>query len=88
MLVSQPNTLMEMDGPLGVPVRVDVAAKTAVSVAFGTLLFVGVMALVIVAAAGVEVFTPITTGVGVWIRGVGVGGKKGVGPDPGWKTQP
>jgi hypothetical protein len=38
--------------------------------------------------AGVEVFTPITTGVGVWIRGVGVGGKKGVGPAPGRNTQP
>src|SRR5574341_2569219 len=88
MLVSQPKTRIEMDGPLGVPVTVAEGENTAVSVGFGAVVLVAVAAFVKVAIAGVEVFDPRTTGAGVWIRGVGVGGKKGVGPEPGWKTQP
>src|SRR5574342_551700 len=86
MLVSQPSTMMETAGSLGVTVGVGEGTDVAVSVMLGTL--VGIAVFVKVAMAGVEVFAPMTTGVGVWIRGVGVGGKKGVGPDPGWKTQP
>jgi hypothetical protein len=79
--------MMAMDGPLGVPVRVAVEVNAVVSVEFGAVVLVGAEVLVRVAMAGVAV-APMTTGVGVWIRGVGVGGKKGVGPDPGWNTQP
>jgi len=88
MLVLQPSTWMEMEGPLGLAVHVGERGSTAVSVAFGAPVLVTDVVLVIVAMAGVEVLTPITTGVGVWIDGVGVGGKKGVGPGMGSKTQP
>ena len=61
MLVLQPNTLIEMEGPLGVLVRLG----EGVSVEFGTFVLVGGKVLVMVAIAGVGVFTPITTGVAV-----------------------
>src|SRR5262245_37250886 len=79
---------MEIAGPLGLAVKVGETITTAVSVAFGAPVLVTDAVLVIVATTGVELLTPITTGVGVWIGGVGVGGKKGVGPGMGWKTQP
>jgi hypothetical protein len=41
-----------------------------------------------VAMNGVDVATPITTGVGVKMNGVGVAGRKGVGPGNGWIIQP
>ena len=65
MLVLHPNTLIEMDGPLGVLVRVGEGVTAAVSVGFGALVLLGDTVFVIVATAGAEVFTPITTGVGV-----------------------
>ena len=64
-LVLQPNTLMEMEGPLGELVTEGEDMTTAVSVEFGTMELVGDAVLVMVARAGVDVFTPITTGVAV-----------------------
>jgi len=79
MLVLQPSTFMEMAGPLGVAVNVTDGVAVAVSVEIGALVDV----VVSVATTGVEVFTLITTGVGVYMAGVGVAGKKGVGPGKG-----
>jgi hypothetical protein len=86
--VLQPNTLIEMEGPLGLAVHVGESVNTAVSLGFGALVLVIDSVLVTVAIAGVELLTAMTTGVGVWTGGVGVGGKKGVGPGMGSKTQP
>ena len=86
MLVLHPRTLMEMDGPLGDAINVGAGVNVAVSVELGTLVLVAGM--VEVAINGVEVFTPITTGVGVIMDGLGVEGKNGVDPDRGWMIQP
>jgi hypothetical protein len=91
MLVLHPNTLMEMDGPLGDAVNVGAEVKVAVSVEIATFVFVGIMGVAVsVATMGVAeaLVTPITTGVGVNMDGVGVGGRKGVGPGRGWMIQP
>jgi hypothetical protein len=81
MLVLHPSTLMEMDGPVGDAVNVGKGINVAVSVEIGALVLVG--ATVSVATAGVEVLTPITTGMGVNMDGVGVEGRNGVGPGRG-----
>ena len=62
MLVLHPNTWMETDGPAGEAVRegVDVAWSTE-AVPVGEIVFVAVSMV----TAGVEVFTPMMTGVGV-----------------------
>jgi len=78
ILVLHPNTLMEMDGPLGGLVRVAAGIGVSVSVDMTT---------VVVGVAGILV-TPITTGVGVNMDGVGVEGRNGVGPGSGWMIQP
>jgi len=65
MLVLHPNTLIAMEGPLGVLVRMGNGVNAAVSVELGAFVLVGAKVLLMVATAGVEVFTPITTGVGV-----------------------
>jgi len=72
---------MDTAGPLGDAVNVRDGVRVAGSVDKGMLAFVELT--VIVATAGVEVFTVITTGVGVKIAGVGVAGKNGVGPGNG-----
>lgn len=86
MLVLHPSTLMTIDGPLGrtvcVGMGVDVSVLAGIKV--GSLVFVAVN----VAMIGVEVATPITTGVDVKMDGVDVEGKKGVGPGRGCITQP
>jgi hypothetical protein len=85
MLVLHPKTWMVIAGPLGELVSVGIS----VSVDTGAFVLVGMIALAVdVATAGVAVATPITTGVGVNIDGVGVAGRKGVGPGKGWMTQP
>jgi len=78
ILVLHPNTVMEMDGPLGGLVRVAAGIGVSVSVDMTT---------VVVGVAGILV-TPITTGVGVNMDGVGVEGRNGVGPGSGWMIQP
>jgi hypothetical protein len=65
MLVLHPNTSIAMEGPLGVLVSMGEGVNAAVSVKLGAFVFVGAKVLVMVATAGVEVFTPVTTGVGV-----------------------
>jgi hypothetical protein len=79
---------MEMDGPAGELVRVAAGMGVWVSVASGILVLVGMMPIAVgVRVAGILV-TPITTGVGVNMDGVGVDGRKGVGPGKGWMIQP
>lgn len=78
MLVLHPNTLMEMDGPLGGLVRVDTG--------IGISVLVDMTAVVVDVAS--TLVTPITTGVGVNIDGVGVDGRNGVGPGRGCMIQP
>ena len=56
---------MEMDGPIGELVTEGEDVTTTVSVEFGTMELVGDEVLVRMARAGVDVFTPITTGVAV-----------------------
>jgi hypothetical protein len=73
---------MEMDGPVGGLVRVAAGIGVSVLVAIGTFVLVGMIAV------DVKVATPITTGVGVNIDGVGVDGRNGVGPGRGCMTQP
>lgn len=79
MLVLQPSTSTEIEGPLGrfVIVRVGVSELTGMSV------FVGMV--VVAGRFGVAdaLVTPITTGVAVSIDGVGVKGMNGVGGLPG-----
>jgi len=77
---------MEMAEPL----RLAVGVMDAVNVADTTMVgeLVKVALAVDVATTGVEVATPITTGVGVNMDGVDVTGKNGVGPGNGWITQP
>ena len=83
MLVLHPSTLIAMAGPLGGLVGV------SVSVDIGAFVLVRMIALAVeVAMAGVADATPITTGVGVNMDGVGVDGRKGVGPGRGWMIQP
>jgi UDP-3-O-[3-hydroxymyristoyl] glucosamine N-acyltransferase len=92
MLVLHPSTVMDMDSPVGELVSVGADVDVVISVVIGALVLVGKNVLVgvtvQVATAGVEVYTPITTGVGVNIDGVDVAGKNGVGPGKGWMTQP
>ena len=82
MLVLHPSTFIDTDGPLDdevcVSVGIDVLVLRGSKV--GWLVFVATPA---VAIWGVAVATPITTGVGVNMNGVGVAGKKGVGPGKG-----
>lgn len=75
MLVLQPSTSTEMDGPLGRFVKDGVSETTTKGV------FVGMV--VAVEMFGVADATPITTGVGVNMGGVGVAGRNGVGGLPG-----
>ena len=77
MLVLHPNTLTDTDGPL--ETKVCVVAGEGVLVLTG----INVGIPVFVAIKGVEVATPITTGVGVNMDGVGVAGRKAVGPGRG-----
>ena len=63
MLVSHPSNLMAIAGPLGVFVSVIEGVSAAVFVEVGAFVLVG--AVVEVATMGVDVFTLITTGVGV-----------------------
>jgi len=87
-LVLHPNTLIVIAGPDGELVSVGAAVGVSVSVDIVTFVLVGMTALVDVATAGVADATPITTGVGVKTDGVGVEGRKGVGPGRGWMIQP
>jgi len=77
MLVLHPNNLTDMDGPL--------ETKVCVGAGEGVLVLTGINVgiPVFVAINGVEVATPITTGVGVNMDGVGVAGRKAVGPGRG-----
>lgn len=86
MLVLQPSTSTEMEGPLGRFVSVSVG----VSVIGGINVFVGAVVAVEMFGVADTLVTPITTGVAVNIDGVGVEGKKGVGgfPGKGWMIQP
>jgi hypothetical protein len=79
MLVLQPSTSTEIEGPLGrfVSVRVNVLEMTGMGVSVGMIVTVGMFG---VADALV---TPITTGVAVNTDGVDVKGRKGVGGLPG-----
>lgn len=79
MLVLQPSTSTEIEGPLGrfVKVRVGVSELTGMSVFVGMVVAVGTFG---VADALV---TPITIGVAVNMDGVGVKGMNGVGGLPG-----
>jgi len=81
MLVLHPNTSTLTDGaPLaGVAVTITVSVGITIGVAVTTPKGVFVGTKVDVAILGVALFIPITTGVGVKIEGVLVGGRKGVG---------
>jgi hypothetical protein len=83
ILVLHPSTLREIDGPVGELVSVGIGRD--VSVFVGTIVVAVGVAIPGVADALV---TPITTGVGVKMEGVGVAGRKGVGPGKGWMIQP
>jgi len=72
-----------MAGPVGELVSVGTGRDVSV--------FVGMIVVTVgVAIPGVTdaLVTPITTGVGVKMDGVGVEGRKGVGPGRGWMIQP
>ena len=74
---------MEMAGPVGELVSVGMGMDISV--------FVGMIIVAVgVAIPGVAdaLVTPITTRVGVKMDGVGVAGRKGVGPGRGWMIQP
>ncbi len=77
MLVLHPSTLMVMADSLGRLVNVAAGVDVSVAVDMGKAVDVEIAALVGVTDTLV---TPITTGVGVNMDGVGVDGKKGVGP--------
>ncbi len=77
MLVLHPNTWIVIAGPEGELVNDGAGRGVSVFVDMGTLVLVGMITL------AVDVATPITTGVGVNIDGVGVEGRKGVGPGRG-----
>ena len=79
MLVLQPNTSTEMDGPPGRSVSDGVSEIKTKGVFVGS----GVNVLVAMEILGVADATPITTGVGVNMDGVGVAGRNGVGGLPG-----
>ena len=85
MLVLHPNTLMVMAGSVGRLVGAVVGVDVSVAVDVGKFVDVEIAALVDVTGTLV---TPITTGVGVNMDGVGVDGKKGVGPGRGCIIQP
>jgi len=72
------------DAPLGEAVILIVGI---VSVACGVSVFVETIVGVVI-TEGVIVFGLTTIGVAVNIEGVRVGGRKGVGPPPGWMIQP
>lgn len=81
MLVLHPSTSTRMDG-VGVEfvgVKVGAPAFVAVDVLVGGTKEVAVAIGVEVAICGVELDTPITTGVAVKMDGVFVGGRNGVG---------
>lgn len=86
MLVLQPRTSTEIEGPLGtfVSVRVEVSEMT------GIIVFVGMVVAVETFGVADALVTPITTGVAVNTDGVGVKGRNGVGglPGNGCMTQP
>lgn len=86
MLVLQPSTSTEMEGPLGGPVNV----RVGVSGLAGMRVFVGMVVAVGIFGVADALVTPITTGVEVNMDGVGVRGRNGVGalPGNGWITQP
>ena len=79
MLVLQPSTSTEIEGPLGplVHVKIGVSEMTMPGV------FVGMDVAVEMFGVAEALVTPITTGVAVNIDGVEVGGRKGVGGLPG-----
>ena len=79
MLVLQPNISTEMDGPLGRSVREGVWEINTKGVFVGC----GVNVWVAMEILDVADATPITTGVGVNMDGVDVGGRNGVGGLPG-----
>ena len=79
MLVLQPRTSIEIDGPLGRFVRDGVSEIKTKGVFVGS----GVNVLVAIKMLGVAHGTPITTGVAVNMGGVGVAGRNGVGGLPG-----
>jgi len=79
MLVLQPSTSTEMDGPLGRFVKDGVSEIKTKGVFVGS----GVNVLVAMEMLGVADATPITIGVGVNMEGVGVNGRNGVGGLPG-----
>jgi len=75
-----------MDGPEGELVNVGTEVGVSVLIEIGAFVFVGMIAgIVEVGTAGVAeaLVTPITTGVGVKMDGVGVAGRNGVGPGSG-----
>jgi len=80
-----------MAGPVGELVSVGTGSDISVFVDIGAFVFVGMIVVAVgVAIPGVAdaLVTPITTGVGVKMDGVGVEGRKGVGPGRGWMIQP
>ena len=79
MLVLQPNTSTETDGPLGRFVRDGVSEIKTKGVFVGN----GVNVLVAREILGVADAAPMTTGVAVNMGGVGVAGRNGVGGLPG-----
>ena len=79
MLVLQPNTSTEMDGPPGRFVSDGVSEIITKGVFVGRGVNVGVAMEIL----GVADAPPITTGVGVNMDGVDVGGRNGVGGLPG-----
>lgn len=86
MLVLQPSTSTEIEGPLGRLVSVSVG----VSGLIGIRVFVGMFVAVETFGVADALVTPITTGVAVSMDGVGVKGMNGVGglPGNGCITQP
>ena len=86
MLVLQPSTSTEIEGPLGGLVSVTVG----VSELIGMSVFVGMFVAVERFGVADALVTPITTGVAVSMDGVGVKGMNGVGglPGNGRITQP
>jgi hypothetical protein len=81
---------MRSAGALVIGVGVKVLTGVSVTVGEGWLVLVGrkVGVSVRLAMTGVDVTAPITTGVGLTMDGVRVGGRKGVGCGRGFTPQP
>jgi len=79
ILVLQPRTSTEMDGPVGGLVCVLTGVPEGSKVGAVVAVINGIAVEVAICGVGVPVGAPLPTGVAVKMDGVFVGGRKGVG---------